>query len=149
MGCDESGDSAGSTLLTVFVDTAVLMYAGGGDHVLREPCRAILRDVEAGRLSAVTSAEVIQEIFHRFTALRRPELGARMASAALDLFAPVIPITDRVMRRMIPLFEAYPEMTARDLVHVATCLEEGLVEIVSPDRDFDAVREVRRRDPGS
>lgn len=39
--------------------------------------------------------------------------------------------------------------TARDLVHVhvATCAEEGITTIVSPDRAFDAVGPVRRIDP--
>ena len=29
-------------LVTVFVDTSVVMYAAGGDHPLREPCRRII-----------------------------------------------------------------------------------------------------------
>jgi predicted nucleic acid-binding protein len=32
-------------------------------------------------------------------------------------------------------------------VHVATCLQEGISEIVSPDRGFDTVSEIRRIDP--
>ena len=36
---------------------------------------------------------------------------------------------------------------ARDLVHVATCIHEGITEIVSPDPGFDEVAEVRRIDP--
>jgi predicted nucleic acid-binding protein len=58
-------------------------------------------------------------------AIRRPEVGARIARDALDLFAPVVPITHRVMSRMPELIGLYPSLAARDLVHVATCLEEG------------------------
>lgn len=36
--------------MTVFIDTAVIMYAAGGDHPLREPCRDMLRAVVDGRL---------------------------------------------------------------------------------------------------
>ncbi len=102
-----------------------------------------------GRLEAVTSVEVVQEILHRFTALGRPETGAAMARATLDLFAPVLPITHAVMRRMPDLIERYPGLAARDLVHVATCLEEGLADIVSPDRGFDGVPEIHRIAPDS
>ena len=123
------------------------MYAGGQDHPLREPSRRILRDVESGRLDGVISAEVVQEILHRFTATGEPQIGAQMARSALDLFAPVLPITHQVMDRMPALVERYPGLAARDLVHVATCLDRGLHTIVSPDRGLDLVREVSRADP--
>jgi len=120
------------------------MYAAGAPHELREPSVRIVRLVRDGMLQAVISAEVVQEILHRFVAIRRPEVGARIARDALDLFAPVLPITHAVMDRMPELIARYPSLTARDLVHVATCLEEGIGAIVSPDRGLDAVREVRR-----
>jgi predicted nucleic acid-binding protein len=98
-----------------------------------------------GSLDAVISAEVVQEILHRFVAIGRPELGARIARDALDLFEPVLPITHAVMDRMPGLVEQYRGLAARDLVHVATCAEAGIGTIVSPDRGFDEVREVRRQ----
>jgi predicted nucleic acid-binding protein len=135
--------------VTVFVDTAIIMYAGGAAHPLREPCQRLLERVADGRLEAVTSVEVVQEILHRFSALGRPEIGAAMARDTLDLFAPVLPITHATMRRMPDLIEQYHGLAARDLVHVATCLEEGITEIVSPDRGFDAVPGIHRLAPGS
>jgi predicted nucleic acid-binding protein len=134
-------------LTPVFIDTAVLMYAAGGPHALREPSVRIVRSVSDGRLDAVISAEVVQEILHRFVAISRPEQGARIARDALDLFAPVVSLTHGVMERMPDLVSRYPSLAARDLVHVATCLEGGLNVIVSPDRGFDLVREVKRVDP--
>lgn len=125
------------------------MYAGGQDHPLRESSRRILRAVEAGRLDGVISAEVVQEILHRFTAIGQPVIGAEMARSALDLFAPILPITHQIMDRMPALVERYPGLAARDLVHVATCLDEGLDTIVSPDRGLDRVREVSRADPAA
>jgi predicted nucleic acid-binding protein len=123
------------------------MYAAGRDHRLREPCRALLRHVEAGRLDGTTSVEVVQEILHRFIALEQPHLGVEMARATLDLFAPVLPLTHVVMQRMPSLVTQYRELSARDLVHVATCLEERISAIVTPDRAFDRVREVHRVPP--
>jgi predicted nucleic acid-binding protein len=123
------------------------MYAGGADHPLRLPSLRLLEHVAAGRVRAVTSAEVIQEILHRFTALDRRDVGAVMAEQALDLFAPVLPVTHTVMQRMPGLTRRYPALAARDLVHVATCLSEGLETIVSTDRGFDRVAGIVRVDP--
>ena len=133
--------------MTVFIDSAVLMYAAGSEHPLRSPCQRILARVAAGELDAVISVEVVQEIVHRFTALKRPQLGASIARDALDLFAPVLPITHATMRRVPDLVDRHPTLAARDLVHAATCLEEGIEDIVSPDRGFDAVGGIRRLDP--
>jgi predicted nucleic acid-binding protein len=135
--------------VTAFVDTAVLMYAGGAEHPLRAPCRRILDRIADGELDAVTSAEVIQEILHRFIAIRRPEIGVAMAHQALDLFAPVLPITHGVMRRMPDLVARYSELGARDLLHVAICLHEGIGDIITTDRGFDSVEGLRRIDPAT
>jgi predicted nucleic acid-binding protein len=124
------------------------MYAAGEPHALRQPCVRVIELVSDGRLEAVISAEVVQEILHRFVAIKRADLGARMARDALDLFAPVLPMTHAVMERMPELVERYPALAARDLVHVATCFESGLDTIISPDRGFDSVAQLRRVDPG-
>lgn len=132
--------------MTVFVDTAVIMYAGGRDHPLRAASRRLLRAVVAGDLAGVTSAEVIQEILHRFTGGGQPQMGAAMARHALDVFAPVLPVTHAVMARMPDLVHEHPTLAARDLVHVATCEAEDIPTIVSPDRAFDAVGWLARVD---
>ena len=135
--------------MTVFIDSAVIMYASGLDHPLRGPCEAVLARVADGDLDAVISVEVIQEILHRFSAIRLPATGVAMARGALDMFAPVLPVTHATMRRVPDLMERHPTLAARDLVHLATCLEEGISEIVSPDRGFDTVPGIRRLDPAT
>lgn len=123
------------------------MYAAGGAHPLHDPSLRILQMVRGGDLDAATSTEVVQEIAHRFLAIRRPEIARQLSTDVLDLFAPVLPITHALMRRVPELSRKYPALSARDLVHVATCIHEGIAEIISPDRAFDQVAEVRRIDP--
>jgi len=134
-------------MVTVFVDSAVFMYAAGGDHPMRDPCRRIIDRISDGSIDGVTSAEVIQEIFHRFLSIGRLDHGATLAERTQDLMAPVLPITHALMRRVPLLAGRYPALAARDLVHLATCLHEGISEIITPDRGFDQVAEVRRIDP--
>ena len=135
--------------MTVFIDTAVIMYAAGGEHALREPSRRVLSRIGDGDLDGVISTEVIQEIVHRFSSLRLIAVGAEQARDAIDFFSPVLPITHALMRRVPDLADRYPTLHARDLVHVATCIHEGIPEIISPDRGFDQVAEIRRIDPAA
>jgi hypothetical protein len=41
-------------------------HAGGAAHALQGPCRDLLELIEQGAVRGVTSAEVVQEILHRF-----------------------------------------------------------------------------------
>ncbi len=133
--------------MTVFIDTAVIMYAAGRPHPLRTPCREILDAITDQRVEGVVSSEVVQEILHRFTHIGDRETGTRMAEAALDIFTPVIPITETIMRRTVELVHQTPRLSARDLVHVATCQVSGIDAIVSPDRGFDGIIGLSRIDP--
>ncbi len=133
--------------MTVFIDTAVVMYAVGSDHPLKPACAEILRRVASGAMHGVTSAEVIQEIVHRFVHAGRAQHAAEVAGHALSVFSPVIPVSHSVVERLPGLLARYPGLAARDLLHVATCLEERIVTIVTPDREFDAVAELIRADP--
>jgi predicted nucleic acid-binding protein len=135
--------------VSVFIDTAVFIYARGSDHPLREPCRAVIQEAIDRRLEAVTSAEVVQEILHRAISVRRVSAGVALAREVARAFAPLLPVTQAVIERMPGLVERYPGLAARDLVHVATCMEEGIGEIVSPDRGFDRVSGIRRIDPAA
>ena len=96
---------------------------------------------------ATTSVEVIQEILHRFVSIRDPKTGRDLAKRTMDTFAPVLPVTHALMRRVPDLAKRYPALAARDLVHVATCVHEGITEIISTDRGFDQVAELQRIDP--
>jgi len=135
--------------VTVFVDSAVVMYAAGADHPMRDACIRIMDRISSGAFPAETSVEVVQELFHRYLSLRRPDIATRLAEQTMDIFAPVLPVTHAVMRRVPELATRYPHLQARDLVHVATCIHEGITEIISPDQGFDDVAELRRLDPSS
>lgn len=122
------------------------MYAGGAKHAQREPCRAVLLRIAEGSLDAVTSAEVVQEILHRFAHGQR-EVGSRMARSVLDLFGQVLPVEQRTVADAVTRYESHPQLSARDALHVATCVANGIRDIVSVDTGFDLVAEVRRVDP--
>jgi predicted nucleic acid-binding protein len=133
--------------MTVFIDTAVFMYAAGSDHPLRTPCRVVLARAVRGEIAAATSAEVIQELVHRYLSIRRVDAATSVAREVLASFGPVLPIDHAAVARLPDLVLRYPGLATRDLVHVATCIEEGITDIVTPDHGFDRVMEIRRIDP--
>ena len=130
-----------------FLDTCVPIYAAGRAHPYKEPCARIVLAVAQGEIEAVTDAEVIQEIVHRFHAIRRRADGLTLAEEFLTLMDTVLPITREDVIRSLGLQRAYPFLPPRDALHVAVMLGAGLHQMITADRHFDKVEEIERVDP--
>lgn len=133
----------------VFLDANVFLYAAGGEHRLRDPCRRILRKVEEGSLPANTGSEVVQELLFVLSRRGMVEQGILLARTVLALFPEVLPRTRADVTGACDLLERHPSLTPRDAVHVATMRGHGIDTILSADTHFDVVDGIRRVDPGS
>lgn len=128
-------------------DTGVFIYALGGEHPYREPCRMILRDVQARRLAAEASVELIHEfayvrlrqVKHRADATR----SARAIARSFSLHA----VEPPDMERALELWSEYDRLDVRDAIFAAQALNRGIDAILSPDGDFDGIAGLRRIDP--
>ena len=92
----------------------------------------------------VTSAEVMQEILHRFVAIRRPEA----IQAALDVLAGVVdnvfPIEAADVTNARDVLLSRARLSARDALHVAVMRRHGIERVMSFDAGFDAVGWIER-----
>jgi predicted nucleic acid-binding protein len=130
-----------------FVDSNIIMYAVGAEHACRSPCLDALDRIICESLQAVVSSEVHQEILHRYLSIGLPD-KAREVSIKLETIIPAtLPVTLADIRRVRQLAERYPGLKARDLLHAAVMLENGLTRILSTDRHFDRLAEIERIDP--
>lgn len=126
-----------------FVDTNVLIYALS-DSPYRDPCRSIVRAVASGAAAGRISAAVAEELWH--LELRGRIEGLEGVTREYGrIFAPVLPVTHRVVEAALDL--DVPALGANDRIHAATCLIEGIRQIVSADAAFDRVKGIRRTDP--
>lgn len=128
-------------------DTAVFVHALGRDHALREPCQAIVRAAAAGALRGEASADLPQELAH----VRLRRTGDRTAAALAARHAASLCVIHEVTADDaalgLDLFEAHSRLDARDALFAAIALRRELGTILSPDRGFDDVPDLRRVDP--
>jgi predicted nucleic acid-binding protein len=124
------------------------MYAAGGTHPLREPCRNSLRRAVEQRLTLVTAAEVLQEILYRYFSIGRGRIARAVYRSTTRLCDEVLPIEEAHTSRALELLEQHAGISPRDAIHVATREGAGMRRILTTDRDFDAIPEVVRIDPG-
>jgi predicted nucleic acid-binding protein len=128
-------------------DTSVFVYALGGEHPYRDPCRAIMRDGERGLLAAEASVELI----HEFAYVRQRHSRSRSAAAA---DARDIAATSRLhtvqtgdIERALDLWAEHESLDMRDAIFAAQALNRGIDAILSPDRGFDGIPGLERIDP--
>src|SRR3990172_11681292 len=97
-----------------FLDANVLIYAAGGPHSLREPCRAALEAAVNRRVSLVTDSEVLQEILYRYSSIERLDIARDVYSAATELCDEVFPVTEQTTGRARELLHQYGSLSAPD-----------------------------------
>ena len=131
----------------ILVDTNVVMYAAGAEHPHKKPSVAFLERVARGEIEATIDAEVLQEILHRYRTIGRWEDGRRVYDLARQLFRNVVPVTAEVLDRARRILDTDRRIMARDALHAAVVMAEGLEAVCSWDRDFDRIKGIVRREP--
>lgn len=132
----------------ILLDANVFMYAAGAEHPNKLPAVSFLKRVTAKEVDVAIDAETLQELLHRYRAIRRWEDGRRVYELARTLVPLVLPVTAPILDKARDLLDRYPDLMARDALHAAVALEHTAGEICSFDSDFDGIEGVRRTEPG-
>jgi predicted nucleic acid-binding protein len=133
----------------IVVDTTVLVYAVGGDHSLAAPCRQLLERVRDGKLTATTTAEVVQEFVHVRARRRGRADAAALGRDFALLLAPLLPVGDDELGRGLDLYARSEALGAFDCVLAAAALAARADAFVSADRAFAEVPGLAHVDPAT
>ena len=131
----------------IVVDTNVLVYAVGGEHPLRQPCRRILAAHHAGRVELGTTLAVLEE----FAQVRGRRRSRDNAVTLTRLFSESLAILDLSVDdfdRGLELFMTHTRLDAHDSVLAAVATERD-EPLVSADKAFAAVPGLRHVDPAT
>jgi predicted nucleic acid-binding protein len=134
--------------LLIHIDANIPIYVWGRDHPLKAPSEAVMALATDHPESFFTDAEVLQEILHKFRALRSWDAVRERFFAFSDLMEGRIePMTAADVKLAADLSERYPSLSARGLIHAAVCYRMGAVYIVSADSALDVLEGIERLDP--
>lgn len=128
----------------ILIDSNIPMYLIGSTHPNKEAARRRLEETVAAGESIATDAEVLHEILHRYTAMRRPEFIDPAFEVLLALVDVVFPIERTDVERARRLVLGTTRLSARDAVHVAVMQARDIGRVMSFDRGFDAVPGIER-----
>ena len=128
----------------IFVDSNVPMYLVGAEHPNKAIARRVLERVVAEDAVLLTSAEVFQEILHRYVAIERREAIGPAFDVLGGVVDEVLPVDRADVDRARDLLGRAPRISARDALHAAVMAGAGVERILSFDRGFDAIEGVVR-----
>jgi predicted nucleic acid-binding protein len=128
----------------IFVDSNIPMYLVGSKHPNKGATQEMLGRAVLSDEALVTSAEVYQEILHRYTAISR-----------LDAIPPTFALLDAICEEVASVTEADVHtakdlvlsgtvQSSRDALHVAVMRRIGSDHILSFDGGFDGVPGITR-----
>ena len=120
------------------------MYLVGAPHPHKADARRLLESVIASGERLVSSAEVLQEILHRYVGLRRPDAIQPAFDALLGVTDEIFPVEREDVEHAKRTLDVMPELSARDALHVAVMKRREVRRILSFDTAFDRVPGIER-----
>lgn len=128
----------------IYLDANIFLYVLTGNPQQSSSCLSILKQVTEGTLDGCTSYLTWDEVLY---ALMR-EIGRINAIEESRKFLTMphlsfIDVDYSIISKAQELIEMY-KVDPRDAIHAATAILNGCTEIVSDDKDFDVVKELKR-----
>lgn len=129
----------------IFLDANIPMYAYGAEHPNKLRAQHLLEEAVHGGHRLVTSVEVLQEILHRYYALRRPDAVQPCFDLLLGVTSEVFPVDLLDVQAAKQILLDGLNVSARDALHTAVMRRYGVETIMSFDTGFDRVRGLTRQ----
>ena len=131
----------------IFVDSNIFLYAAGRTHPYKSSSLYALHRIAAREIEACTNTEVLQEILHRYRSIDRWGDGKEVFSLARTIIPVVLPIDESCMITCFEIMNSKNTIIARDALHIAFCIVNGIDTILSFDTDLSGFEGIRRIEP--
>jgi predicted nucleic acid-binding protein len=117
-------------------------------HPLQGPCVQVLQFAADLPHLFLTNAEVLQELLHRYLAIRAWERGRGVFRDFAELMQGRIEsIRASDVEVAASLVDRHAGLSGRDLLHLAVMNRLGVTQIVTADAGFDLIPGIERLDP--
>ena len=130
----------------IFVDSNIPMYLVGADHPNRHRARTLVETAVSRGDALVTDVEVLQEMLHRYDALRRTDAIQPAFDVTLSLIDEVLPVRLMHVERAKDILLGKYGLSARDTLHLAVMADAEITRIMSFDAGFDSYPGIERLD---
>ena len=129
----------------VYVDSNIFLYMLLGTGEKHAASRSFLKMVKEGKFSAFTAALTYDEVFWKVKQMRSYKDALHASKLFLNLpNLKFLAVNSQTIWMANELQSKYILMP-RDAIHAAAAVLHGIQTIISDDRDFDKIKELKRR----
>lgn len=126
--------------MSLYVDTNIFIYSQDRQSEYYDVCQQFFARYTA---DISTSVETIQEIIHFSVNTKQRDKGILLAKAVPEICPQILSITTETVSLYLQKVQEHPTSTSRDVIHLASCLENDICTLVSYDKDFRKFTEIR------
>lgn len=132
-----------------YIDTNIFIYSTNPSDSRYSNCKTILEKIIIGEIEALTSVETFEEINHYGQKNKVVRKTILLCQKLLTTNLNVVSFTDKLLLSYLKIAKRYSDskVDSRDLIHVVSALKNDAEIIISADRDFDKITEIKRIDP--
>lgn len=134
-------------MTNLYLDTNFFLYISKKTSPFYKDCANLIDYCSKNQIKISTSCETIQEIIHLAKNTKVLDKGISASKKTIKLIDELLPLTKDVIRIYLDLAQKYRSSTSRDLVHLASCLENNIDKIITHDSDFKKFKEVKSLTP--
>lgn len=128
-----------------YIDSNLFIYAALYSDERGKQARNFMKEIRKGKEVAVTSVLTFDELFWKVKKEKDFEAALKIGRSFLEMENLVfVEVDDSALWRSYKLIKKY-KLNPRDGIHLACALGKGATVIVSEDKDFDQVEEVKRQ----
>ena len=127
----------------LYIDSNIFIFAAINQDEYGEKCRRIIELIEENRISCAASYLIIDEVIWVLKKKIGKKDAIKITRAILSLPIKWLNIDEPSIMRMINIIEN-TDIDPRDALHVACMMNNGLSTILSEDKDFDRIKNIKR-----
>lgn len=129
----------------IYLDANVFIYAALNLEEVGDRARTLLREIQQGKMLAFSSALTFDELVWAVKRHRRLEDAIVAGEAFLSINGlKLVDVNGDLLSLALGLMRKY-RLDPRDSIHAASAISENAEMIVSTDKHFDKVKEIRRQ----
>ena len=130
---------------TYYIDSNVFLYPVLYNELEEsETAKKILLQIENKDIQAYTSTLTWDEVSYVTERLLGKTDAIEIGKKFINFpFLRFIPVDDEIMRRSQAIREKY-HLKPRDSIHLSSAIERNIPTIITDDKDFDGIKEIKR-----
>ena len=129
----------------IYLDATVFIYAAIDNRIKGNKARNIIKSIQEGKLNAFTSCLTYDEIVWIVKKYKGIEAALIVGNGFINMpNLKIFNVDINCIEKAQELIEKY-KLFPRDAIHAATAILNNVIQILSEDKDFDRVEELKRK----